>query len=156
MAWPADTSVQQSLFDALVARLKLIDGVSYKEDVDNRVFLFDDELLTQGVSTPAIFVVPGEDRSDHQECYYAVSHDIAIAILGAVSTAHSSWKTRLSDLLKDITQAIETDMQLGGIATWVEPEREDLYEEVNGIAVGQVLVTAHYRHSTTDPSVNAS
>jgi hypothetical protein len=145
------------MLDALVTRMKLIDGVAYKTNVANRVHLWEGEAIITGTPTPAIFIVPGEDKSDHQECYGAVAHDVAIACIGIVSTAGGeTWKTSLADLMKDIAHAIELDNQLALTATWVEPDREDMYDETDGVGIGQILVTAHYRHSTTDPSVNAS
>ncbi len=156
MAYPDDGDPKRErVLNALAANMEAISPPLYHHDV-RIATVFEGRQLVLGVYFPAIVVVPLEDPSSGTLSCANVDHLMRVAIVGAIKYVGGSddWKTQANWLVADIQHAIAADLQLGGLAVYVEPNTEDVFDNVeDGVAVVQTIVTANYRHSFTNPSV---
>lgn len=156
MTYPDDGDPKRErVLNALAANMLAIAPPLYRHDV-RVATVFEGREIVLGTWYPMIVIVPLDDPSTGTLSCANVDHLMQIAIVGAISYVGGSadWKTQCNWLIADIQHAIAEDLQLGGLAVYVEPTTENVFDNVaDGLAVTQTLATVNYRHSFSNPSV---
>ena len=156
MVYPDDGDPKrEQVLNALVANMLAISPPLFRHDV-RMATVFEGREVVLGTYYPMIVIVPLEDPSSGTLSCANVDHLMRVAIVGAISYVGGSvdWKTQANWLIADVQHAIANDLQLGGLAVYVEPNTEDVFDNVeDSLAVTQTIATVNYRHSFTNPSV---
>lgn len=156
MAYPDDGDPKRlRVLEALRVNMAAIATPQFHHDV-RVATIFEGRQITVGTYFPAIVIVPIEDNSTGTLSCSKVVHLMQVAIVGGLKYVQGSedWKTQAHFLITDIQHAITDDLQLGGLATYVEPNTDDVFDNVEAhIAVVQTITTISYRHDFANPSV---
>lgn len=148
------------ILEAMQANLSAIKKhAAYRTDVQ-RVAIFEGEDILFGRSLPAIVIVPAtKDEHELRFTNVQVAHTFTVALALAISfqpnTETSLWHTQITGLVEDVVKVIEDDIQLGGLAIFVEVTNDEVFDIApdDQIAEAEVTVTMEYRHTVGDPSV---
>jgi hypothetical protein len=131
---------------------------SYRTDVA-RVAVYEGEDLLLGRSLPAIVIVPNsKDIHEPRFTDVQVAHSFEVALSLAMSflpnTTTSTWHSAITGLVEDVVKVVEDDIQLGGLAVFVEVVDDEVFDIApeDQIAEAQVTLTMEYRHTVGDPA----
>lgn len=132
---------------------------NYFTDVE-RAVVYQGEDIVLGMEMPAVVLVPetADEHTDRMICATA-EHLWTIALLLVLrigpGVPSETWNTAITWFVADAIKAVEDDIQLGGLATYVEVSTDEVFDvgPDDQIVEAKVTVDVHYRHKIGDPSV---
>lgn len=120
------------------------------------VTILQSEKLASGPATPAAVIVDDglDERVAELTCQVEQAMPLSIfLVVRAAGGAPGQWVREISWLLSDVVKALGDDVQLGGVATYVDMTGMHVYESpLDAMAAAELKVRIVYRHLNTDPA----
>ena len=155
MAYPDDGDPKSiQVLNALVALLEGINGTGYYHTVEH-VVLYDGAELTVN-AMPSIGVFPLGDTNLGDETCGTRNRESSVGLMLFLDrvAGTADWKTAMHWFVADVEVAINSDVQLGGLAinmTLGDIDIEDAQPN-EGYVVGYLTLTIRFQYTIENPS----